>query len=245
MEAFRAEEQELLESLPPLNVPEQTLPREPEEDDDEVSMDLGLFDERGSSYKTSRGYHQHLHHHHHSSYGYHHSPQVGPLPQQQHTYNTPSKDVSLPSYMHQGHPQHHHHIHHDDRVQPPQPTPNQAKVKLPLKKLHPLLSPTYFREFMSSDPQKDDSSSSSPPSSNSYSQNQNQQQQQTQESIFKTISKRLLLLERNASLSYRYMEDTSRVYLDVFRRIEKLRDEVLEETVEYCSWTVRDYVSSL
>ncbi|KAJ3091480.1 hypothetical protein HK102_000380 [Quaeritorhiza haematococci] len=58
-------------------------------------------------------------------------------------------------------------------------------------------------------------------------QNQQAQQQPTgsasgsQESIFKTIMKRLSVLERNATLSYKYLEEQSKLFGDVFSQFDE------------------------
>jgi hypothetical protein len=67
----------------------------------------------------------------------------------------------------------------------------------------------------------------------------------TQESIFKTISKRLSLLERNASLSYKYIEEQSRAYHEAFRRVEILRLEGMHHAVGECNRTVTKAVRQL
>ncbi|KAJ3220398.1 hypothetical protein HDU67_000065 [Dinochytrium kinnereticum] len=142
-----------------------------------------------------------------------------------------------------------------------------------------ILSPDYFREFMASEPFPTDSTTGSsvsspivtpspspdildqvkPTSSLSVDRPAASTVSQgapvtstTQESIFKTISKRLSLLERNASLSYKYIEETSRAYHEAFRRVELSSAETVGVAVLECNRTslkivrelVRDYESS-
>ncbi|KAJ3095325.1 hypothetical protein HDU97_007034 [Phlyctochytrium planicorne] len=74
----------------------------------------------------------------------------------------------------------------------------------------------------------------------------------TQESIFKTIAKRLSLLERNATLSYKYIEETSRAYHEAFSRVELASAETVRLTLMECNRTTlkiardlsRDYETS-
>jgi hypothetical protein len=50
----------------------------------------------------------------------------------------------------------------------------------------------------------------------------------TQESVYKTITKRLSLLEANATLSLRYIEEQSQLLRDVFGRMERRHGQKME-----------------
>lgn len=69
----------------------------------------------------------------------------------------------------------------------------------------------------------------------------------TQESFFKTVHKRLTLLEANASLSLQYIEEQSRILRDAFVKVEKRQMEKTTQFIERLNSTVlaelRGYVS--
>ncbi|TPX71556.1 hypothetical protein CcCBS67573_g06184 [Chytriomyces confervae] len=67
----------------------------------------------------------------------------------------------------------------------------------------------------------------------------------SQESIFKTISKRLTLLERNATLSYKYIEEQSRAYHAAFVRVEIARSDSIRKALGECNKTMTRVVREL
>ncbi|KAJ3013868.1 UNVERIFIED_CONTAM: hypothetical protein HDU68_000511 [Siphonaria sp. JEL0065] len=66
-----------------------------------------------------------------------------------------------------------------------------------------------------------------------------------QESIFKTISKRLALLERNSTLSYKFIEEQSRAYHAAFIRVETARADAIKKTLGECNKTMTRVVRDL
>jgi hypothetical protein len=50
----------------------------------------------------------------------------------------------------------------------------------------------------------------------------------TQESVYKTITKRLGLLEANATLSLRYIEEQSQLLRDVFGKMERRHGQKMD-----------------
>ncbi|KAJ3126115.1 hypothetical protein HK100_010424 [Physocladia obscura] len=56
----------------------------------------------------------------------------------------------------------------------------------------------------------------------------------SQESVFKTMAKRIALLERNSTLSYRFIEEQSRAYHAAFLRVEAVRSESIKKTLTEC-----------
>ncbi|KAI8615028.1 UNC-like C-terminal-domain-containing protein [Chytriomyces sp. MP71] len=67
----------------------------------------------------------------------------------------------------------------------------------------------------------------------------------SQESIFKTISKRLTLLERNATLSYKFIEEQSRAYHSAFVRVEIARADSIRKALGECNRTMTRVVRDL
>ncbi|KAI8848904.1 UNC-like C-terminal-domain-containing protein [Chytridium lagenaria] len=144
-------------------------------------------------------------------------------------------------------------------VQHPDPSSEQTTTPLAsgspsssVEKALPSLATTATSTFPSASlPPNPGSQPSGNPTSGS-SINQQASASTTQESIFKTISKRLSLLERNASLSYKYIEETSKAYHEAFKRMEVSRAETLRFALMECNRTtvkmvrelVRDYDSS-
>lgn len=59
----------------------------------------------------------------------------------------------------------------------------------------------------------------------------------TQESFFKTVHKRLSLLEQNATLSLQYIEDQSRILRDAFMKVEKRQMEKTTAFIEQLNST--------
>lgn len=59
----------------------------------------------------------------------------------------------------------------------------------------------------------------------------------TQESFFKTVHKRLSLLEQNATLSLQYIEDQSRILRDAFMKVEKRQMEKTTVFIEQLNLT--------
>ncbi|TPX68496.1 hypothetical protein SpCBS45565_g03095 [Spizellomyces sp. 'palustris'] len=60
----------------------------------------------------------------------------------------------------------------------------------------------------------------------------------TQESIFKTIMKRLSILERNATLSYIYLEEQSKVLNEIFTRAGLREQERFDAFLAHCNRTL-------
>ncbi|KAJ3051973.1 hypothetical protein HK097_007014 [Rhizophlyctis rosea] len=60
----------------------------------------------------------------------------------------------------------------------------------------------------------------------------------TQESIFKTILKRINVLERNASLSYKYLEEQSKALNQLFVQLEYTDRERIGQVLEGCNRTL-------
>ncbi|KAK9379411.1 UNC-like C-terminal-domain-containing protein [Kockiozyma suomiensis] len=59
-----------------------------------------------------------------------------------------------------------------------------------------------------------------------------------QESVFKTIMKRLTLLEANATLSLQYIEEQSRMFRDAFTKIEKKQNSKLIDMLDGLNFSV-------
>ena len=53
----------------------------------------------------------------------------------------------------------------------------------------------------------------------------------TQESVYKTITKRLSLLEANATLSLRYIEEQSQLLRDVFSKMERRHSQKIDSFI--------------
>ncbi|KAK9468160.1 hypothetical protein V1512DRAFT_203704 [Lipomyces arxii] len=60
----------------------------------------------------------------------------------------------------------------------------------------------------------------------------------TQESVYKTIMKRLVLLEANATLSLQYIEEQSRMLRDAFTKVERRQNSKIAELVDGLNNTV-------
>ncbi|KAJ3073740.1 hypothetical protein HDU98_000803 [Podochytrium sp. JEL0797] len=127
-----------------------------------------------------------------------------------------------------------------------------------------VLSPDYFRLFMESQDQSPTAAVSTSPASASSPTAEDHAPQTTldhplppppppppthsgtsQESIFKTISKRLALLERNSTLSYQFIEEQSRAYHAAFVRVEMARQEAIKKALGECNRTMTRVVRDL
>jgi hypothetical protein len=60
----------------------------------------------------------------------------------------------------------------------------------------------------------------------------------TQESVYKTITKRLSLLEANATLSLRYIEEQSQILRDVFSRMERRHSQRVDSFISELNSTL-------
>ncbi|KAJ3385758.1 hypothetical protein HDU84_002049 [Entophlyctis sp. JEL0112] len=67
----------------------------------------------------------------------------------------------------------------------------------------------------------------------------------SQESIFKTMAKRIALLERNSSLSFKFIEEQSHGYHAAFQRLESARVESNRNTLGECNKTITRVVRDL
>ncbi|KAK9463373.1 UNC-like C-terminal-domain-containing protein [Lipomyces oligophaga] len=67
----------------------------------------------------------------------------------------------------------------------------------------------------------------------------------TQESVYKTIMKRLTLLEANATLSLQYIEEQSRMFRDLFTKNEKRQSLKLTEILDSLNHTVAAQITLL
>lgn len=70
-----------------------------------------------------------------------------------------------------------------------------------------------------------------------------QQPSPTQESIYKTIHKRLQFLEANSTLSLQYIEDQSRMLRDAFAKVEKRQNQKQTTFMENLNATLRQELS--
>ncbi|KAI9342871.1 UNC-like C-terminal-domain-containing protein [Obelidium mucronatum] len=124
-----------------------------------------------------------------------------------------------------------------------------------------VFSADYFRLFMESQDQtspasldphgKDEGTTSTqsaehiPATSSASTTASSGSQPINQESIFKTISKRLALLERNSTLSYKFIEEQSRAYHAAFIRVETARADAIKRTLGECNKTMTRVVREL
>ncbi|ORY53176.1 hypothetical protein BCR33DRAFT_189681 [Rhizoclosmatium globosum] len=134
-----------------------------------------------------------------------------------------------------------------------QPTYSQASPDaVPSEASSYILTADYFRLFMESQDQtspaiQEDSPGIASTTQTTTSDTSQQTGQPTvgQESIFKTISKRLNLLERNSTLSYKFIEEQSRAYHAAFIRVEAARAEAIKKALGECNKTMTRVVREL
>lgn len=105
---------------------------------------------------------------------------------------------------------------------------NNTGTHIPVNGRTPTSSPTGIPISLSSGMIKPSGSSTQPPASNPT----------TQESFFKSIHKRLQLLEANSTLSLQYIEEQSRILRDAFSKVEKRQMSKTTSFLETLNTTV-------
>ena len=105
---------------------------------------------------------------------------------------------------------------------------NITSTHVPVNGRTPTSGPTSIQNSLSSGMIKPSGSSTQPPASNPT----------TQESFFKSIHKRLQLLEANSTLSLQYIEEQSRMLRDAFSKVEKRQMSKTTSFLETLNTTV-------